>query len=516
MKNLLTILLLIVVVNSYGQSRIVNSTYSNGQFGKKLTLNSVVAQSPISITTGGGTDTIKCETCGTGSGTVNASAQKIAIGRSSTTLTYSNAFYDTTKFWLGLNTITPAGVLHIYPNFPGTVTTTSASTSVTGTGTLFLSNFQPGDSITFNGTNRIVSTITDNTTLTLTATAGANNTNVAYVNASTNRGLLRADENDKVYKHGRLFMNTVPLWAVTSFGLDALQNNTQSGNTAFGYRALQANTTSFGNTAVGSNALAAVTTTSGANTAVGYNALTANTASDNTAVGYTALSANTSGARNTAFGRETLTTNISGTENTAVGSQALRLNTSTGNTAVGYTALTTNAGGNSNTGIGWAAITANTSGNQNTGVGYGAMTRNTTGGLNTALGFRALDSNTTASNNVAIGAQAGQKVNAGTGNITGSNSVFLGYDTRAAADAQTNQIVIGYLGVGNGSNTTTIGNSSTTDTWLGGTTKLHITLGTAPSSASDTGVAGTVIITTDYIYVCTATNTWKRTAISTW
>lgn len=37
-----------------------------------------------------------------------------------------------------------------------------------------------------------------------------------------------------------------------------------------------------------------------------------------------------------------------------------------------------------------------------------------------------------------------------------------------------------------------------------------------PSSASDTGIAGTVTWDASYIYVCTATNTWKRVAIATW
>jgi len=38
---------------------------------------------------------------------------------------------------------------------------------------------------------------------------------------------------------------------------------------------------------------------------------------------------------------------------------------------------------------------------------------------------------------------------------------------------------------------------------------------TSPSSATDTGTAGDIRITTNYIYVCTATNTWKRAALST-
>jgi len=41
-------------------------------------------------------------------------------------------------------------------------------------------------------------------------------------------------------------------------------------------------------------------------------------------------------------------------------------------------------------------------------------------------------------------------------------------------------------------------------------------LNTAPASASASGTLGEIRYTADYIYVCTATNTWKRTALSTW
>ena len=37
-----------------------------------------------------------------------------------------------------------------------------------------------------------------------------------------------------------------------------------------------------------------------------------------------------------------------------------------------------------------------------------------------------------------------------------------------------------------------------------------------PSSANDTGTTGTITWDANYIYVCTATNTWKRVAIATW
>lgn len=49
------------------------------------------------------------------------------------------------------------------------------------------------------------------------------------------------------------------------------------------------------------------------------------------------------------------------------------------------------------------------------------------------------------------------------------------------------------------------------------TDKLYFSNTTnAPANAASAGVKGEVRIDADYIYVCTATNTWKRSAISTW
>lgn len=44
---------------------------------------------------------------------------------------------------------------------------------------------------------------------------------------------------------------------------------------------------------------------------------------------------------------------------------------------------------------------------------------------------------------------------------------------------------------------------------------FHLTTKT-PASATATGTAGTIAWDADYIYICIATNTWKRIAISTW
>lgn len=47
--------------------------------------------------------------------------------------------------------------------------------------------------------------------------------------------------------------------------------------------------------------------------------------------------------------------------------------------------------------------------------------------------------------------------------------------------------------------------------------KFHLNnLNTAPASSTAAGTKGDIRITADYIYVCVATNTWKRTALSTW
>jgi hypothetical protein len=62
-----------------------------------------------------------------------------------------------------------------------------------------------------------------------------------------------------------------------------------------------------------------------------------------------------------------------------------------------------------------------------------------------------------------------------TANTSTSNSVFLGYNTKALADSQTNQIVIGDTAVGLGSNTAILGNSSITKTQLQG----NVGIGTA-------------------------------------
>lgn len=48
------------------------------------------------------------------------------------------------------------------------------------------------------------------------------------------------------------------------------------------------------------------------------------------------------------------------------------------------------------------------------------------------------------------------------------------------------------------------------------TDSLRVTTAKTPATAAATGTAGQIAWDTNYIYVCVATDTWKRVAISTW
>jgi hypothetical protein len=154
------------------------------------------------------------------------------------------------------------------------------------------------------------------------------------------------------------------------------------------------------------------------------------------------------------------------------------------------------------------ALYQNTTGNYNMAVGHNAGEKNTTGAGNVALGYAALYQNTTGSYNIAVGHNAGRYISGGvTNNTVTDNSVFLGQNTKALADSQTNQIVIGYDTTGLGSNTAILGNSSITKTQLQG----DVGIGTAaPLNKLDIvgslGRGAPVIKTTNFTVA--ATENW--------
>ena len=159
------------------------------------------------------------------------------------------------------------------------------------------------------------------------------------------------------------------------------------------------------------------------------------------------------------------------------------------NSALGIQALQGNTTGNWCTGVGYQTLQNNTSGNFNTGIGSNVLSAVGSNSHNTGAGFGTFQYLTSGSNNIAIGSQAGQKISGGSTNLTTSNnSIFIGFSAYPLADSQTNQIVIGNSAVGLGSNTTAIGNSSTTLTALYGTL---ITGGTSANASAQLQVDST-------------------------
>jgi len=211
------------------------------------------------------------------------------------------------------------------------------------------------------------------------------------------------------------------------------------------------------------------------------------TGDENIGLGYNSLFSNTTGGHNTAIGKYSLYSNISGSYNIAIGQQALYSSTTgSNNIGIGFLSLYTNSSGFANIGLGERSLEKNTTGSANMGIGQQALWNNTTGGSNTALGLsslianttgnsntafgaQSLVSNTTGSDNVAMGSYSGKWIADGsTPNATSENSIFIGKNTKANANSETNQIVIGGDAIGNGSNTVTLGNDSIVKTILKG------------------------------------------------
>ena len=151
------------------------------------------------------------------------------------------------------------------------------------------------------------------------------------------------------------------------------------------------------------------------------------------------------------------------TGNLTMGSTATQTHEASYNTALGQASLFSNTTGFNNTASGYASLFSNTTGYQNTASGEASLFLNTTGFNNTASGFASLYSNTTGVNNTASGYEAGRYISEESKtNATSTNSLYLGALTKALADGDTNEVVLGYDTTGFGSHTVAYGNSSMT------------------------------------------------------
>lgn len=164
------------------------------------------------------------------------------------------------------------------------------------------------------------------------------------------------------------------------------------------------------------------------------------------------------------------------------------------NTFIGIDAGKNNTSGNNLVFIGQNAGFINTSGILNVFVGQNSGYNNTTGDNNTFIGVASGFNNKTGNSNLFLGHNSGRFIENGSTNLASSLSVFLGKDIRAKTANGTNEIIIGYNTIGNGSNTATLGNDSITDTYLKG----NVLIGTTINSGEKLQVNGSFKATSAY------------------
>ena len=294
----------------------------------------------------------------------------------------------------------------------------------------------------------------------------------------------------------------------TGMGYQSLQSSTGTQNTGFGQATLYQCTSGSYNTAIGTTAGGGLATGS-KNIYIGQGAGASGTAVENEIV--IGTQATGRGSNTVSIGTSSTLVNYyygslsPATSSVSIGNGAMGSNDAF-NTAVGCGSLKVNSTGSENTAIGNGVLLNNTSGSDNTVMGSNAGQKNTTGHSNTFIGIQSAFSNTTGTNNAFFGKNAGYwSLNAdgntaigsgalgsgGTGYSTGNYNTALGYcagwtagagnipltngpniyigaNARASSGGVENEIVIGTNTNGNGSNTVTIGNSSTTHTYLNG------------------------------------------------
>ena len=245
------------------------------------------------------------------------------------------------------------------------------------------------------------------------------------------------------------------------------------------------------------------------NVSVGSNALRENTTGAfNLAFGADALAKNTTGGTNIAIGRGAGSESTQENNSIAIGSYALQKNNdATGeNITIGFASMQTSTSCNYNVAIGASTLSVGNNADENVAIGRSTLLRITTGDQNIGIGYAALATITSGSTNIGIGYEAGVYFGNSTTNFnqTSTNSIYIGRDTRSSANGNSNEIVIGDQGRGNGSNTTTIGNSSTTNTVIpAGSLTVDVMRRKAPVTVTGNH---TVAASTSWL-ICDATGT---------
>lgn len=136
-------------------------------------------------------------------------------------------------------------------------------------------------------------------------------------------------------------------------------------------------------------------------------------------------------------------------------------------------------------------------GDQNLNIGNTSGYALTSGGANVNIGIRAGVHETSSSGTVAIGSNSCSAI------TTANSTICIGNNVDAFDATTDTQINIGNVFQYNGVDLANVAQ------------KLSI-IGATPASASAACATGTVVWDSSFIYVCIATDTWKRVGISTW
>jgi hypothetical protein len=360
------------LIKDYVDGRVASAGVSDGSITNVKLANSTTILGLTTMTLGGTVSSVTGLTSLEATnltGTLSGTATALATGRTISTtgdVEFTTGAFDGTSNVIGSATLTNTtvtagtyGSSTAIPTFTvdskGRLTAASTVGITAGVSTLAYSTTGASNGGTISGT-----------TLTLTA-ADATNPGLISTGAQTIAGA-------KTFSGTTTFNSDIVLNGITiGKGIGGISSNLAVGNSA-----LNTNTLSPNNTAIGYQALKAYnnqnsSTSNGGNTAVGSGALAAaTTGNQNTAVGESALASNTSGGLNAAFGVQALFSNSTGIYNTAIGGGALYQNTGGSNTAIGRSSGYAIISGSNNTFIGSESDAVSSALTNATAIGYQA------------------------------------------------------------------------------------------------------------------------------------------------
>ena len=425
----------------------------------------------------------------------------------------------------------------------------SSTTASSGTADTYLYRDAANTLAQRNSTNaqtfRLYNTYTDASNyerLSIDWSTTANTATIVTQNAGTGSARNLAIGQDLYVNSVRVGLGGGAVASNLAIGNGAINSGSATGtqNLAIGTNALRALSSGINNVGIGSASLYSNTIGS-YNIAIGYYSLLYNLSGNySTSIGVYALNYNTNGSNLTAIGWGALASNTSNVSSlgsitsggtgynggASGGPFTVTLSTTSGATFLTYptASITVTSGVITSctlvsSGVGASVLTATVltatsaamvaAGFAAGGSGLSIAPTFAVGNSSTSIGYQSGYLATTASNGCYLGATTGYYITTGSNNTligagsgasgvnltTGSLCVYVGYNSHGSASANNNEIVIGASSVGLGSNTTVLGNTSTTLTQVYGITKAtNYTVATLPS-ASTSGVGARAFVT---------------------